>query len=189
MKKRFLTSVILAAGLGLASVSALAAQTLVPAQSKIGFAFKQMNVPVEGSFKRFDANVNFDLAKPEKTQATINVDLTSIDVGSADGNKTTQGKDWFNTTATPKATFVASSVKALGGGKFEARGKLTIKGVSKDIVAQLTAKQDGANLDVEGSFPMMRLQYKIGDGEWADTGTVADEVTVKFKLVLAGKPN
>ncbi|MDR3426220.1 MULTISPECIES: YceI family protein [Silvimonas] len=188
MKARTLTSLLLAASLGLASLSSMAAQTLVAAQSKIGFAFKQMNVPVEGSFKRFDANVSFDPAKPEKTQAQITVDLTSIDVGSADGNKTTQGKDWFNTSTTPKATFVSSSVKALGGGKFEAHGKLTIKGVSRDIVATLTAKQDGANLNVDGSFPMMRLQYKIGDGDWADTGTVADEVTVKFKLVLAGKP-
>ena len=188
MKIRQFAALFATAGLMLAALPALAAQTLVPAQSKIGFAFKQMNVPVDGSFKRFDAKVDFDLAKPEKTQATITVDLTSIDVGSPDGNKTTQGKDWFNTASTPKATFVASSVKAAGGGKFEAKGKLTIKGVSKDVTATLTAKQDGANLDVEGSFPMQRLQYKIGDGEWADTGTVADEVTVKFKLVLAGKP-
>lgn len=54
-----------------AAVPALAAQTLVPAQSKIGFAFKQMNVPVEGSFKRFDAKVDFDPAKPEKKPRPI----------------------------------------------------------------------------------------------------------------------
>ncbi|GAB7126499.1 YceI family protein [Silvimonas sp. JCM 19000] len=188
MKTRKLAALLATAGLMFAAVPALAAQTLVPAQSKIGFAFKQMNVPVEGSFKRFDAKVDFDPAKPEKTQANITVDLTSIDVGSADGNKTTQGKDWFNTSATPKATFVASSVKAVGGGKFEAKGKLTIKGITRDVTATLTSKADGANTDVEGSFPIQRLQFKIGDGDWADTGTVADEVTVKFKLVLAGKP-
>jgi len=29
-----------------------------------------------------------------------------------------------------------------------------------------------------------RLDFKIGEGEWADTGTVANEVLVRVRMVL-----
>ena len=49
---------------------------------------------------------------------------------------------------------------------------------------QLT--QSGAKTTAAGQFSLKRLAYKIGENEWADTSMVADEVQVKFKLVLTG---
>jgi hypothetical protein len=37
-----------------------------------------------------------------------------------------------------------------------------------------------------GVFPIKRLGFKIGEGDWADTSMVADDVQVKFKLALSG---
>jgi polyisoprenoid-binding protein YceI len=37
---------------------------------------------------------------------------------------------------------------------------------------------------VDGSFPLKRLDYGIGSGVWGDTSVVADEVQVRFHLVL-----
>ena len=37
-----------------------------------------------------------------------------------------------------------------------------------------------------GSFTLKRLAFRIGDNEWADTSMVADDVQVRFKLVLTG---
>jgi polyisoprenoid-binding protein YceI len=178
---------LLLASLLLTAVGAQAAQTLVPQKSRLGFSFSQMSTPVDGGFKNYTATVDFDPAKPETASAQIVVDLASIDVGGPDGNAEAKKKAWFDVAANPKATFTATSVKALGGGKFETKGKLTIKGISRDVVGQMTAKQQGAELVLEGSVPLLRLNYKLGDGAWADTGTVADEVTVKYKLVLTGK--
>ncbi len=48
----------------LAAWPALAQQKLVPAQSEIVFVSRQMGVPVEGRFKKFDAQIAFDPAKP-----------------------------------------------------------------------------------------------------------------------------
>ncbi|SMC26317.1 Polyisoprenoid-binding protein YceI [Andreprevotia lacus DSM 23236] len=172
----------------LLTLPAYAAQTLNTGKSSLTFNFKQMGVPTDGRFKAFGANVAFDAAKPEATKAEFTVDLASVDVGSSDGNNAAKGKAFFNTIAGPaKATFVAKSVKALGGGKFEARGPLTIKGITKDIVSQFTAKTAGDETTLEGSFPVLRLQYKVGDGDWDDTEALADAVTVKYKFVLNGK--
>lgn len=179
--------ILIATSLLIVGSSAIAAQTIVPQKSQINFAFSQMNTPVDGSFKNFTAKINFDPAKPATAKAEIIVDLASIDVGGPDGNHEAKKKAWFDTANTPKATFVATSVKALGGGKFETKGKLTMKGFTRDVVGSMTAKQVGNDLLLEGSVPLLRLQFKIGDGVWADTGTVADEVTVKYKLLLNGK--
>ncbi|QLG88258.1 YceI family protein [Chitinibacter bivalviorum] len=178
---------LLLAALLATSIGAQAAQTLVPQKSKLGFVFSQMNTPVDGSFKNYTATIDFDPAKPEAASAQIVIDLASIDVGGPDGNAEAKKKAWFDVAANPKGTFTATTVKALGGGKFETKGKLTIKGISREVVGQMTAKQQGAELVLEGTVPLLRLNYKLGDGAWADTGTVADEVAVKYKLVLTGK--
>jgi polyisoprenoid-binding protein YceI len=163
------------------------AQKIDPAKSRIRFVTKQMNVPVEGAFKKFDANVAFDPAKPDATKADFEVDLGSIDLGSDEGDTEAKRKAWLDVDAFPKAKFAAASVKSLGGGKFEARGPLTIKGVSQNIVAPFTVTEAGGVRTVDGEFPLKRLQYKIGEGVWADTDTVADEVLVRFHFVIPNK--
>lgn len=153
-------------------------------KSQIRFAFKQMNVPVEGSFRKFDATVAFDPKKPEATKAEFEVDLGSIDLGSPEGETEARRKPWLNIEAFPKAKFVATSVKAAGPGRFTATGPLSIKGVSQDITAAFTLVEAGGVRTVEGQFPLKRLQFKIGEGAWSDTETVADEVIVRFKFVI-----
>jgi len=32
--------------------------------------------------------------------------------------------------------------------------------------------------------PLKRLAFNVGEGAWSDTETVADDVTVKFRLTL-----
>ena len=156
-------------------------------KSSITFTSKQMGVPVNGGFKKFDAQIAIDPAKPEAGKARIDVDLASIDAGSSDADNEVKGKGWFNIAAFPKASFVASAVKPLGGGRYEAHGSLTIKGISRDTVIPFVIRNEGAGSWLEGGFVLPRLQFKIGEGMWSDTSTVADEVQVKFKLFLTPK--
>lgn len=182
MKRIFLVALIAAA---LAAQPAFAQQKIIPGKSSIRFVTRQMNVPVEGQFKKFDATVTFDPAKPEATKAQFEVDLGSIDLGNEEGETEARRKAWLNVPAFPKATFVATSVKSLGAGKFEASGPLTIKGVSQNVVAPFTLTEALGVRTVEGQFPLKRLQFKIGEGPWSDTDTVADEVLVRFRFSLS----
>lgn len=161
---------------------------VIAEKSSVRFVARQMNVPVEGSFKTFSAQINFDPAKPEAGKAQIEIDLAGIDAGSAEANDEVKGKAWFNTRDYPSAKFVSSAVKSLGGNRYEASGKMTIKGRTRDVVAPFSAIVQGNTLFIDGSIPMLRLQYGIGDGAWADTATVADEVQVRFHLALSTSP-
>ena len=166
------------------ALPAAAQQKVIPEKSFIRFAFTQMNVPVEGRYRKFDASIAFDPAKPEATKAEFEVDLASIDLGTDDGNTEAKRKTWLNVEAFPKAKFTATAVKALGGGKFEARGPLTIKGFTREVVAPFTLADAAGVRTVDGQFTIKRLQYKIGENEWADTDTVADDVVVHFRFAL-----
>jgi polyisoprenoid-binding protein YceI len=77
-------------------------------------------------------------------------------------------------------------VKAAGSGKFEVAGKLAIKGVARDVVVPVLITQSAGVSTATGTFAIKRLDYKIGEAEWADTSLLANEVLVRFKLALSG---
>jgi polyisoprenoid-binding protein YceI len=154
-----------------------------PAKSGVSAVFKQMNVPVEAKFKKFSAQVDFNQAKPEASKANIEIDIGSFDLGDQQYNQEVLKKEWFNARQFPKATFISSAIKPGAGGKLDVTGKLTIKGKSSNISFPLSVKKDGANQVFEGALPIKRLAFNIGEGDWADTSMVADEVVIKFRVV------
>ncbi len=168
------------------SHSALADQKLITAQSEIRFVSKQMGVPVEGQFKKFDAQISFDPAKPEATKVAFTIDTGSATIGSPETDAELPKAAWFGVAKFPQASFQSSAVKGVGAGKLEITGKLTIKGNASDVVVPVALSQAGAVTTATGAFTIKRLKFKIGEGEWADTSMVADDVQVKFKLALSG---
>ncbi len=162
------------------------AQQVVPAQSEIGFVSKQMGVPVEGKFKQWTAKIAFDPKKAEAGSVAFSIQTGSASFGAAEIDGEVPKAEWFNAARFPQASFASSAIKALGGGKFEVRGKLAIKGATQDVVVPVTVTQAGAASTASGSFVIKRLDFKIGEGDWADTSMVANDVTVKFKLALTG---
>ena len=99
------------------ALPAQAQQKLLLAQSDMGFAFKQMGVPVEGRFKKFDAQISFDAAKLATSKVAFTVDIASATIGAPEVDAEMPKAPWFNTAKFPQATFASSAFKALGGGK------------------------------------------------------------------------
>src|SRR5262245_60409430 len=157
-------------------------------KSAVTFVSKQMNVPVEGKFGKFSAQLAFDPAQPNQGRVQVEVELASIDTGSEEANDEVKSKGWFDVKNYPTARFVSSSVKSLGTGRYEVAGKLTIKGRSRDVTAPFTYKSVGPGGVFEGSFVLKRLDYGIGEGAWSDTDTVANEVQIKFRLLAGAGP-
>ena len=168
------------------AVAAIAAPLKTdPAKSSVSATFKQIGVPVEAKFKKFTAAIDYDAAKPDASKATVEIDTTSMDLGDPEYNKEVAKKEWFNAAQFPKATFVSSSIKPAGAGKFNVAGKLTIKGKTTDVAFPMTVKTEAGKQVFDGTVPIKRLTYNIGEGEWKDTSTVADEVLIKFRVTAA----
>ena len=182
-------SALLLAGACLGTALPAAAQQqqqLLPAQSSIAFTVRQMGVPIEGHFKKFDAQVAFDPAKVEASRILLSIDTGSATMGSRETDAELPKSEWFNVPKFPQATFRSSSVKALDKNRLEVAGTLSIKGVARNVVVPVTLAQNGASTTATGTLAIKRLGYQIGTDEWADTSMVADDVQVRFKLALTG---
>jgi polyisoprenoid-binding protein YceI len=159
---------------------------LLLAQSQIVFTSKQMGVPVDGSFTRFDAQVAFDPRKPEGGTVALQIDIGSATLGVPMSDAELPKPPWFDVARFPKASFEASGIKALGNGHFDVAGTLVLKGHAQPLTVPITITQSGGQSVATGNFVLQRRSFKVGDGEWTDTSVVANDVQVRFKLLFTG---
>ena len=181
----FRTAFVLAASLA-ASGAAFAQAAVIPAQSQITFAAKEMGVPVEGRFGKWTASIAFDPKAPEAGKVGFTIQTASASFGSPETDAEVPKPEWFSVAKFPTATFASTAIKAKGAGHYDVAGKLTVKGTTKDVVVPIALAQAGGTTTATGQFAIKRNDFKIGEGEWADTSQVADEVQVKFKIALTG---
>ena len=177
--RRFLIAAMLSFIAGTAS-----AQAIDAARSSVSATFKQMGVPVEGKFKKVGGQVVYDPANPAAAQAKVDVDIASFDLGDAQYNREVLQKEWFDAARFPAASLVSTSAKAVGAGKLAVGARLTIKGRSVDVNVALSVRSENGATVFEGSVPIRRLAFAIGEGEWKDTALLADEVLLRFHLVV-----
>ena len=159
---------------------------LVPAASEIAFQVKQSGVPIDGRFRRFDAQLALDAKAPQGGTATITVDTASATVGFAESDAELPRAPWFDSARFPQAVFRSSAIKPLGAGRLQVLGTLEIKGTSRELSVPVTIVRNGAQSTASGEFIVKRLGFRIGENEWADVSLVADDVRVRFKLVFTG---
>jgi polyisoprenoid-binding protein YceI len=177
---------VLAAAAFLAFAAAAAAQGVAVDKSEIRFVSRQMGVDVEGRFKRWRANVDVRPDALAQARADFEVDLASIDLASAESEAEVRRAEWFDTARFPVATFRSTAIRALGGERYEVAGALAIKGVTRDLVVPVELRRDAAgNVLAEARFVVKRLPYRIGEGPWSDLSVVADDVTVRARMVLS----
>ncbi|MBC7610038.1 MAG: YceI family protein [Polaromonas sp.] len=169
------------------AVAAHAQQKLVPAQSEITFVARQMGVPLDGKFGKFEAQIALDMKKPEAGKVVFTIDLGSAAVGDAETVKELKTPEWFNVGKFPVATFSSASIKQTGVGKLEVGGTLSIKGNVKPLTVPVTLIPGAGGVTLaQGSFSLKRVDFKIGEGDWADVSIVANDVFVRFKLAVTG---
>lgn len=163
----------------------LHAQGVIADKSEIAFTMKQMGANFHGRFRKWQADVVFLPKALAASKADIDIDLGSIDLASADSDAAAGDPLWFDTAKYPTAHFASTSIRDLGGNRYEVVGRLTLKGITHDCVVPLTVKQDASgNRVAEGTFALKRLDYRIGEGEWSDTATVANDIVVRVRMVL-----
>lgn len=169
------------------AASAAGYTKLVPADSKVAFQYQQLGVKLDGHFKQFSGDIQFDPANPGAGRAALDVALASVDAGSPDADSEVVTAPWFNVEKFPKAHFESTSIKSQGAGQIEVAGKLSIKGVTRDVSFPATFKEDGQSGTFTGSLTIKRGDFSIGEGEWASTEIVAADVNIHFELHVAAK--
>jgi polyisoprenoid-binding protein YceI len=152
-------------------------------RSQVSFTYTlEKKITAEGAFPKWRAEVAFDDKQLAKSSVRFEIELAAIATGSSDSDNEAVRAGWFDVANHPLATFVSDSVRKLADDRYEAVGKLTIKGNTRDASIPFTLfPLAGGGLVAQGKFIVQRLAFGVGD---ADTSQVADEVEVQFNLVV-----
>lgn len=180
-----LSSLALAATLALAPALALAAPptwTVDHAASKLTFSTSVSGKGFTGVFRRWDAVIHFDPRDLAHSDVTATIDITSAFTGDNDRDAELPDQDWFWTSHFPRATFVAKGFQAVGPGRYQAPGVLTLRGVAKPVTLPFTLAIAGATAKMKGAVALNRLAFGVGQGEWSAVDTVPANVTVLVNL-------
>ena len=158
------------------------AWTVDKAVSKVTFSSSFDGGAFTGSFRRWDATIRFDPNNLAGSSVTATFDMASAATGDATRDQALPEPDWFSARAFPQATFKATSFKAQGGGRYQAIGTLTLRGVTKPLTLPFTLVITGDTAKMTSSVGLNRLAFGVGQGDWKTTEVVPGTVTVNISL-------
>jgi polyisoprenoid-binding protein YceI len=182
MKPLRLIPLLAAAGMTAAAAHA-DCWTSVPEGSNVSFSASQAGAALQGTFHKYDAQLCLD-----KSGGSLHVSVQtgSVDTQLAELDEALRGADFFDTARWPAAVFQSDAIKPLGSGKYQLSGKLTIRDQTRDVTLPFswTVQVDGKSARLEGQLRLKRLDYQVGQGQWADTHWVGDPVDLTFAVVF-----
>jgi polyisoprenoid-binding protein YceI len=158
---------------------------LQPKQSELKFIAIQAGAPFEGKFERFSADIRFDASDIARSRFEVKIDLASVNTRDGERDDTLKSADLFAVERYPTATFVAERFEHRGGSKFAATGSLTLRGITRTVPIEFTFETNATGAWLKGSGALKRLDFGVGQGEWKDTEGVANEVQVRYALLLS----
>ncbi|WP_238583835.1 YceI family protein [Legionella brunensis] len=162
---------------------------MVPSKSTLRFTATQNNAPASGEFKKFSGKISVDSENYKASSIDIIVDMTSLSSSYSDLKDTLLTTDWFNVQLFPTAEFKATNFNKTGDNSYEANGVLTIRDKSAPVKLIFTAQETSSDTAlVVGETTLKRSTFGVGQGEWASTEEIKDEVKVNFKIVAKKKP-
>jgi polyisoprenoid-binding protein YceI len=177
---KFLATLLIA--ISICSFSYAQQYTPEASGSKIGFGIKNLGVTVHGAFSGLAGEITFDPKDPSKSSFNVHVDSKSINTDNDMRDNHLRKEEFFDVEKYPHLTFVSESIT--GSGKsFNVKGKLTIKGVTKEVSFKFTATPEGDAYTFKGSFELNRRDFGVG----GSSITMSDKVNVELVVVAKKK--
>ncbi len=155
------------------------------AASRIEFSGTQTGKPFTGKFEAFDATIVFDPADLAAARIEAVVDTGSAKTGDRQRDAALPGAEWFSIDAFPAARFVSVTVAATDKGAYEARGKLSIRNIEKDLVLPFTLTIENGRAVADGAIDLNRADFGVGQGEFLTDQWVGYGVTVMIHIEAA----
>jgi len=152
--------------------------------NSLGFAFMQADALNEGTFRQFSTELTYDEKNLAASTLKVTVQVGSLDTGDQERDDTLKTPELLDTAKYPTAQYLASSLAKGAGGKLEAVGKLTLRGVTRELRLPLTLKPTAAGLELTGETTIRRLDYEVGQGDWKSTEWVGNDIKLKYQVAL-----
>src|ERR1700742_3941364 len=153
--------------------------TLDPAKSTLEYQFTQAGALNKGKFTKY--TVTLDVAADVPSKLDVVVEMASLDTGDKERDDTLKTADLFSVAKFPQSHFASTQITKTANG-YDAAGKLTIRGVTREVHVPFTFS--AANGSLIGKVSLKRLDYGVGQGDWKATDQVGNDVAVTYALKL-----
>jgi len=133
----------------------------------------------------FEAVMNLDPANPTASTVTVDIDPSMIDSGVADFDEHLVGSDMFDVANHPNIKFTSTSLSMDSPTTGTLVGDLTMKGVSKAVVLDVTLNKVGEHFRSGAKMVGVSASGKLNRSEWGlgyATPFVGDEVDLLLEL-------
>lgn len=140
------------------SLMAFTALEIVNWKVKDNYAVTFKGGKIKGSFKGLKAIIAFDEAEPAHSKIWASIAASSIETGM--GMKDKHAMAALDAQNFPLIIFESSAVSKNGTG-YEATGKLTLKGVTKDLVLPFTLEAANGETVFKGRFSILTKDFNI----------------------------
>jgi polyisoprenoid-binding protein YceI len=161
--------------------------TLDQAKSTLEFQFVQAGAQNKGKFTRFPVTLDFSPDNLTTSKLDVVVETTSLETGDKERDDSLKGTDLLSVAKFPQARFTSTQITKTASG-YDAVGKLTLRGVSRDIHVPFsfrTADEQGKPAGyLLGKTTLKRLDFGVGQGDWKSTEWVGNDVSVSYSLRL-----
>ena len=111
--------------------------------STVGFKIRHLFSNVQGSFDQYEGSFVYVPGHPEQWTATATIQTASINTKVAERDKHLRSKDFFEVATYPTITFKNTGVTDATETGAKLQGLLTIHGVEKPVVLDLTMHGEG----------------------------------------------
>ena len=161
--------------------------TLDPAKSAFEYQFTQAGALNKGKFTKYTVTLDWSPDSLATSKLDVVVDMSSLDTGDKERDDTLKSADLLSVAKFPQSRFTSTQITKTANG-YDAVGKLTIRGVSRDAHVPFsfkTADEQGKPAgSLLGKTTIKRLDFGVGQGDWKATDQVGNDVAVSYSLRL-----
>lgn len=155
--------------------------------SVLVFAIKHLDVaPFFGRFNKVEGSYKLDSNDTKGSFVKISIPTESIDSNSDGRDRHLKSQDFFNVKQFPTMTFESSSVKALGGDRYEVAGELELLGKKRPVTIAVTHTGSGKVNDRFGHRSGFEASFKIKRSDFGMSWGVAQKVLGDEVRIMAG---
>lgn len=165
-----------------AEASAAPSKWTVTTGSTLGFSTSWGGQALEGRFDAWSADIVFSPDALDRSRVKVTIDLASVATGDPQRDVALPGSDFFDVAQHPKAIFTADSFEAAGQNRYVAKGRLSLRGVTRPVRLPFSLKIDGDKARMSGVTSLDRTAFGVGQGEWQATDQIPAEVKVSIQL-------
>ncbi|WP_454261852.1 YceI family protein [Pseudoxanthomonas mexicana] len=135
------------------------------------------------NFGQVDGTLVYDAEQVSASSVQVTLPLTGLSALADQFYDHLTSDKWFDAAKYPAATFKSTRVEAAGEGKLKVTGDLTIKGITKPVVLDVTLNKAGEHpmkkvpaIGFDATATVKRSDFGVG----AYAPMVSDEVALKI---------